>query len=75
MRSEDSSLEAEGVKEVSARERRLLERMFHIRRVLLRPKVDKECQTDSTNLKLLLEAGVSPEVISIMGLHDDTAIK
>ena len=57
---------------LDGRERRLLERLFHLRRVLLRPKVDQEVQTEVSFTRLLLEAGVSEEAIRVMKLEDNS---
>ena len=54
------------MQEEESRERRLLERIFHLRRALLRKKEDKEVQTDEALMRTLLEAGVSAEAIRVM---------
>jgi hypothetical protein len=48
------------------REFQLLERLFHLRKALLRPKLDREVQTEVSFVQLLLEAGVSDVAIAVM---------
>ena len=51
------------------RETRLLKRLFHLRRVMLRRQDDKWTQTDGATTNVLLEAGVSVLAMAAMHVH------